>query len=93
MNAGVDMARWLDEAGFEGIKTEVLKEAVGPWPRDPHMKEIGMWKLESVDAGLEAFALAPLTRALGWTEEEVLLLCAEVRRESRDMRTHAYFNV
>lgn len=93
MNVGHDVSRWLREAGFEAIKTEVIKEAVGPWPRDPHMKEIGMWKLESVDAGLEAYALAPLTRALGWTEEEVLMLCADVRRESRDMRIHAYFHV
>lgn len=93
INIGPEMPRWLEDAGFEDITTEVFKWPIGPWPRDPHMKEIGLWLLESVETGLEAFAMAAFTRAFDWTKEEVVLLCSEVRRESRDMRVHSYFDL
>lgn len=83
----------LKDAGFENVVTQTVKQPVGPWPEDPRLKMLGRWKQKSVDEGLEACALAPLTRALGWTEQQVLELCAEVRKEAMDISVHAYFNV
>lgn len=84
---------YLWDAGFVDIVTHTVQQPVGPWPEDPQLRKVGRWKQMSVDEGLEAFALAPLTRALGWTESQVLALCSEVRKELMDDSIHAYFNV
>lgn len=85
--------KYLKDAGFENVVTQIIKQPVGPWSRDPRIARLGRWKQKSVVEGLEAFALAPLTRALGWTEKQVLSLCAEVRKEAMDSSVHAYFKV
>lgn len=46
-----------------------------------------------IQEGMEAFTLAPLTRILGWTAEEVGVLLANVRNEMKDSRIHAYYNL
>lgn len=40
--------------------------------------------------GLEGFTLAPFTRVLGWSPEEVKILIAKIRKESCARRIHAY---
>ncbi|KAE9574109.1 hypothetical protein CGMCC3_g9915 [Colletotrichum fructicola] len=37
--------------------------------------------------------MAPLTRALGWTKENVLALGKDARRDSAYRSIHAYFNM
>jgi hypothetical protein len=39
---------------------------------------------------LEAFSLAPFTRALGWTVEEVQAFLPQVRRETTRRSMHGY---
>lgn len=40
--------------------------------------------------GLEGFTLAPFTRILGWTVEEVQVFLAQVRTESTNRKMHGY---
>jgi hypothetical protein len=40
--------------------------------------------------GLEGFTLAPFTRVLGWTVEEVQVFLALVREESTNRKMHGY---
>lgn len=81
----------MEEVGFEDVSHNVFRWPMNHWPRDPYYKELGMWSLENMDAALEAGSLAPLTRGLGWTKEEVLVLVAQVRKDLRNTKIHAYW--
>jgi hypothetical protein len=52
---------------------------------------IGFWNLENTTSGLEGFSMAPFTRTLGWTKQDVEVFSACVRNEMKDKRIHAYW--
>ena len=56
-------------------------------------KEIGAWNYLQVQEGLEAFWYALFTRQLGYSREEVDVLCAKVRAEMKDPKMHAMFHL
>ncbi|KAF6828172.1 hypothetical protein CPLU01_08651 [Colletotrichum plurivorum] len=82
-----------DNTGLINIHHQPFRIPVGPWPKDPHMKDIGMWELVQLLDGLEAFSLRLLTGALGWTKEEVLGLLAGVRKDLKDPKIHAWLHL
>lgn len=81
----------MEDAGFVDVKIESYKWPINEWPKDPHYKEIGAWTHANFMEGLEAWTLAPYTRALNWTNEEVLVFMAEVRNNLRNRNIHAYW--
>ncbi|KAK4235348.1 S-adenosyl-L-methionine-dependent methyltransferase [Achaetomium macrosporum] len=83
----------MEEAGFEDVVETVYKWPTNSWPRDPKYKKLGQWSLYNMDQVLEPAILAPLTRALGWTREEAVLLAARARKALRDPRVHAYWPI
>ncbi|KAH6976760.1 S-adenosyl-L-methionine-dependent methyltransferase, partial [Ilyonectria destructans] len=83
----------MEAVGFEGVVETVYKWPTNHWPRDKKYKDLGKWSLVTIDYGLEAAALAPLTRGLGWSREEVLALVARARKALRDTSVHAYWPV
>lgn len=78
--------------GFEDVRKTRVKFPVSPWPRDQRLKELGLWTQASVLPGLEGMSLALFTRVLGWTREETLVFCAEVRQDVKNTGIHAYWN-
>jgi len=42
---------------------------------------------------MHAFTMAPFTRVLGWSEAEVEVFIAQVRKDVRDRNVHAYFQM
>ncbi|TID03687.1 Secondary metabolism regulator LAE1 [Colletotrichum higginsianum] len=87
----VDLMR--DEIGFVDVEIKRYKWPVNAWPRDKRLQELGLWNGENLSAGLEAFAMAPFTRAHSWTRVEVETFLVDVRREARDQSIHAYWNI
>ncbi|KAI3573660.1 S-adenosyl-L-methionine-dependent methyltransferase [Fusarium oxysporum f. sp. albedinis] len=83
----------MEAVGFEGVVETVYKLPTNHWPRDKKYKDLGKWSLINTDYALEAAALAPLTRGLGWSREEVLALVAKARKALRDTTVHAYWPV
>ncbi|OLN92218.1 Trans-aconitate 2-methyltransferase 2 [Colletotrichum chlorophyti] len=83
--------KMLEEAGFEDVQEKIEKMPVSPWPTDPKQKQLGVWTRAITNESLEAMSLALFTRVLGWTKEETLVFCAEVRQELRKNDVHAYF--
>lgn len=81
-----------DNTGLVNIHHQPFRIPVGPWPKDPHMKDIGMWELVQLLDGLEAFSLRLLTAALGWTKEEVLGLLDGVRKDLKNPKIHAWLH-
>ncbi|TDZ13505.1 Secondary metabolism regulator LAE1 [Colletotrichum spinosum] len=85
-----DLIPMLKAVGFVDVTVVPFKWPIGPWPKDPHYKELGIWALENAGEGLEAWTMAALTRALGWSSAEVQLFIAEVRKEWKDRSIHHY---
>lgn len=49
---------------------------------------MGAYQLEHMSISIEAFTLAPLTRIMGWSVEEVQILMAGVRSEFKNPKNH-----
>jgi len=81
------------KAGYVGVQETMYKWPINTWPKDERTKKIGMYSRENTLEALEALALAPLTRFLGWSTEEVQVLVAGARKDIRDTGIHAYWNM
>lgn len=82
----------MADAGFEDIVAVPIKWPTNSWPKDKHHKELGLWALENFSWGCESMSLALFTRALGWEADEVKVFMADVRRDLKNRRYHAYWN-
>jgi hypothetical protein len=81
----------MEAVGFEDVVETVYKWPTNRWPRHKRYRTLGLWSIANMDQALEAATLAPLTRALGWSKEEVLVLVSHARRVLRDPSVHAYW--
>ena len=54
-------------------------------------KEVGAWNYLQIMEGLEAFTYALFTRVLGYSQQEVDVVCAKIRKEMKDPKMHAFF--
>lgn len=91
MNASGKHKERMISAGFEDVHEVVFKWPVGPWPEGEEMKELGRWSRVNTLEALEGLTMGPLTRHLGWTAEEVKVLCAKARADIRNSAIHSYF--
>ncbi|KAF4779711.1 hypothetical protein HER10_EVM0006030 [Colletotrichum scovillei] len=101
MEASIKLgAAWVDtpelreimvEVGFEDVALSTYKWPTNTWPKDEHFKELGSWNNENFMTGMEAITMAPLTRALDWSPEEVRVFLIEVRKNGNDRNIHAYW--
>ncbi|TIC96086.1 Secondary metabolism regulator LAE1 [Colletotrichum higginsianum] len=81
-----------ENTGLINIHHQPYKIPVGPWAKDPYLKDIGMCNLIQLLDGLEGFSLRLLCGALGWTREAVLVLLAGVRKDVREGKVHAWMH-
>ncbi|KAJ0361704.1 hypothetical protein COL26b_013627 [Colletotrichum chrysophilum] len=88
-----DLKAMMVEAGFDDVTMQLFKWPVNSWPKEQKYKEIGQWQNENLYQGWEAICMAPLTRALGWTKEEVTVLMAQNRQDFNNRNIHAYFPI
>jgi len=80
---------WMEEIGFVDVREELLYWPVNTWPRDPHLKKLGLWFQHDLLEGLNS-TRAVLTRGLGWSNEEVEAFLIDVRKDIKDRNEHAY---
>ncbi|WQF77946.1 hypothetical protein CDEST_02960 [Colletotrichum destructivum] len=59
----------------------------------PKYKELGVLNGQNIADGLEGFCMATLTRAHGWTPEEVNVFLVDVRNNIKDRSVHAYWPI
>ncbi|KAF6813388.1 methyltransferase domain-containing protein [Colletotrichum musicola] len=83
----------MRDAGFVDVHVRQYKWPTNGWPRDRRLKELGYWNYQNLAPNFEAFIMAPLTRALGWSKEEVMLLAMEVRKDLGNKDIHAYYKM
>ncbi|KAJ3549849.1 hypothetical protein NM208_g283 [Fusarium decemcellulare] len=85
-----NLKRFMAEVGFTDIHETLFKWPINQWPKDKTFKELGAWHNENSTSFLEAATLAPLTRGLGWSAEEVRTFLTEVRKDLNNSKIHAY---
>ncbi|OLN92006.1 hypothetical protein CCHL11_01453 [Colletotrichum chlorophyti] len=83
----------LLEVGFEDVKVQRFKWPTNDWPKDPKHKELGTWNYHNCAPNWDGLLMGGLTRGLGWTKEEVLILGMNARKDFADRSIHAYFNM
>lgn len=79
----------IGNAGFTDIVGQNFKWPIGPWPKDKQLKVLGRLCRAHIDSGLENWTLRLVTTVLGWTAEEVYVLCANVRQDITNPKVHA----
>lgn len=90
---GPKLNGWVTDAGFTNIVHRKFRLPLGPWPKDPHMKDIGMCNVAQVLEGLEAFSLKLFCGVLGMSTEEVHVMLAGVRNELHSRKYHAQLDL
>ncbi|KXH66342.1 UMTA methyltransferase [Colletotrichum salicis] len=90
---GPRLEGWVTDTGFENIFHQRFKAPLGPWPKEPHYKDLGMLNLAQMLEGLEGFTLRVFCGVLGRTKEEVLVETAEVRKEMKAGAYHGIYDL
>ncbi|KAM5386585.1 hypothetical protein ACJZ2D_000548 [Fusarium nematophilum] len=83
----------MEEAGFINIKSKTFKVPVGGWPKDPTFRQIGLFAQAHLETDMEGHVLHVANLAWKWSEQEVGVYCARLRRELRSGKHHPYFRV
>lgn len=60
-----DMKGLMEEAGFVNVTCKAFRWPIGSWPRDPDLKQIGIYNRLGWDEGLEGWAMFLFTNHLG----------------------------
>lgn len=60
------------------------------WPRNPRLKQIGMYNRLQWEEGIEGWSMFLLTNILHWKKEEVMVYLAQMRTALRNRSIHAY---
>ncbi|RDA91215.1 hypothetical protein CP533_3411 [Ophiocordyceps camponoti-saundersi (nom. inval.)] len=78
------LAKAMRDEGLVNVTERVFSVPIGTWPKNKVLKTVGLyWRTILLD-GLQAIALGPLTRGLGWNRDEVELFLMDVRRAYHD---------
>lgn len=90
---GPKLEGWLKDAGFADVTHRKFKIPIGAWPKDPKLKEIGLFNITQILDGLEGFSLRLMCDVLGWQKDEVTVLLAGVRKELKSPHVHAQLDL
>ncbi|KAL7276587.1 hypothetical protein RUND412_000429 [Rhizina undulata] len=78
------------DIGYVDVEQMLIKLPVGRWPKEAHDKELGIyWRQHALD-GIEAYALAPYTRVLGWETQALHEFLPLVYADLRNPKIHGY---
>ncbi len=75
----------MKEAGFVNVTERIIRIPLGSWPASRKMKAVGMYWRSVLMDGLYPTAIGPLTRAFGWSREQVEIFLINVRRAYMDL--------
>ncbi|SCO12194.1 related to TAM domain methyltransferase [Fusarium fujikuroi] len=93
----VDCAdKWKDrliKAGLVDVQQDVRKLPIGPWPKDPKLKELGRYQAIQESKVIDSYTPKLFEYALGWSAEEIQVLMAQVKNELRNPGIHLYLPV
>ena len=87
------MKQDIQDAGFVSVIKKVYTAPIGGWSKDPKLKWLGALTLLAFDAGLDGYALATLTRVMGWSPDAVYVFLTQVRAAAQNRRMHSFHDI
>ncbi|KAI5817857.1 S-adenosyl-L-methionine-dependent methyltransferase [Pyronema omphalodes] len=87
---GEQMKKDLEKAGFVDVQIHIARQPLGPWPKEPRLKQIGAMMLLSSETMFSAYGMVPFTRILGMSEEEARNMCETAKRGVKNKNYHTY---
>lgn len=88
INVAQFQKQWFIDAGFVDVKEEVHRIPVGPWTKDPHLKELGKWERIHMQMSVDSHTPALFSRILGYNPDQARVLMEQVKAEIRDKSLH-----
>ena len=85
------MVEQMKEAGFINTQIIAKKMPIGPWPKDPMLKESGKFGLIALSTGVYGMSVRLFKDVLGWSEEQLQVFLAEFRKELMKKSIHSYW--
>ncbi|KEZ45805.1 hypothetical protein SAPIO_CDS1620 [Scedosporium apiospermum] len=82
---------WFEDRGFENVTERIFKLPCNPWPRDKRLKLVGAWEQHNLLNNLEGMLMRLFHKGLGWSEDEILLFSAMLRKDIKNLGFHAYW--
>ncbi|KAH8587369.1 S-adenosyl-L-methionine-dependent methyltransferase [Bisporella sp. PMI_857] len=83
----------LEAAGFTEITQIRAKWPTNKWPKDPKMKELGMWNYENLCYDVSGLTLGAFTHGLGWLGPQIEAFLVDVREEMKDIKIHSFWPI
>lgn len=83
----------MKAAGFVNITRQNFKVPIGPWPKDPRLKESGALGLANIHYGIHGLSAKIFSALLEYSDDEIEALLAEVRKEAKNRKIHRYMPV
>lgn len=93
LDAAVKLKGYLEDAGYESVQEEVFDLPIGDWPEGRRMKEIGRFQRFQMLQGLAGIGTALLTRMGGWSQPQIEVFLAGIRREANNRNVHALYKL
>ncbi|KAN0072658.1 S-adenosyl-L-methionine-dependent methyltransferase [Elaphomyces granulatus] len=93
LNVAAELMGWMKEAGFEDVTQQIFIIPLGPWAKDPAMKELGKWEYILIPESVEAYGLRLYTQILEWTLDEAKIHLAQVKDQLLSRSLHAYSKI
>ncbi|KAF3908349.1 hypothetical protein AA313_de0208749 [Arthrobotrys entomopaga] len=91
--AAPEYVGWMKEIGFEIVEENKIVLPTSPWPKDPHLKELGGYHMAAFMEGLEGLSLRLFSHFLGMDTPEIEAMLVKVKRDIRNKGLHTYFNL
>ncbi|KAF4450828.1 hypothetical protein F53441_6099 [Fusarium austroafricanum] len=82
--AGGKLAAKMQAAGFVNVTERIFHVPLGTWPKNQVLKTVGLYWRTILTDGLQAIALGPMSRGMGWSREEIEVFLVDVRRAYSD---------
>ncbi|KAK4987407.1 hypothetical protein LTR66_002447 [Elasticomyces elasticus] len=85
--------KWMEEAGFENVRSTMYKWPGNHWPKGKKEKWRGLWMMQNHLEGLHGFTMGLFTRIHGWSPEAVEVFLADVRKDIKSTKIHVWWPV
>jgi hypothetical protein len=82
--AGGKLAAKMEAAGFVNVTERIFHVPLGTWPKNQVLKTVGLYWRTILNDGIQAIALGPMSRGMGWSREQIEVFLVSVRRAYSD---------
>jgi len=81
---------WVENQEFNCQILE-YKMPIGPWPKNPMLKEAGKFGLLALHTGVYGMSVKLFRDVLGWSEDQLQVFLAAFRKELMKKSIHSYW--